>query len=362
MSLTRLLGLPENQAKHRTSLGTALGGLGWGLSSTIDATPGPGVLPSEGDLTPPERALLARLRQDVEALAAFPARNVFAPVHLRACEEHLRARLASTGHAVEEQAYPSSGVTVRNLLVEHRGASRPDEVVVVGAHYDSVELKDEVRAVHGNCPGANDNGSGVAATLALHELLSARAASGERPARTVRFVLFANEEPPFFWTEEMGSLVCARRCVARRENVVAMLTPETLGYYTGKPGTQRLPFGILRSKVGGTGDFLAFMGLASTGRAKGGAQGLMRQCVGAFREATSMRCLGAVLPAIVPMVGASDHWSFWRCGYPALMVTDTAPFRYDFYHQWRDRAEALHWPGFARAVVGLDSVVRRLAG
>src|SRR5205085_8730729 len=123
--------------------------------------------------------------------------------------------LADAGYEVRSQRYSVGKTECRNLEVEIRGTSAPDEIVVVGAHYDSVV----------GAPGANDNGSGTAAVLAL-----ARSFAGSHPARTLRFVAFTNEEPPHFQTEEMGSLVYAKGCRQRGDRVVAMLSLETIGY------------------------------------------------------------------------------------------------------------------------------------
>jgi hypothetical protein len=356
MLLTKLLGLPENQAKHRTSVLTAIAGLSPRIASSFDPHPGGSVasLPRDADLSPDERAVSEELRKYSGIIATDIGRNVFHPQELRRCEDAMWGVMSSLGEPRVAQEYPCRGVQVKNFELAFEGAVRPEEIVVIGAHYDSVELKDEIRERHRNCPGANDNGSGVVATLSLARLMRDMIAGGRRPDRTVRFVLFANEEPPFFWTPDMGSRRYADECWRRREKIVGMLTPETMGYFTDEAGSQRLPLGIGRAHVGDKGNWLGFMGLS-------GSRAFMRTCTGAFRRACTMRCVGAELPAMVPMVGASDHWSFWRRGYPALMVTDTAPFRYNYYHQWLDGADKMHWPGFARAVCGLWGVVRELA-
>ena len=123
--------------------------------------------------------------------------------------------LLADRYEVHRQEFPVGGKTCVNLSAELCGRGRADEIVVVGGHYDSVT----------GCPGANDNGTGVAATLALARLMR-----DQEPARTVRFVLFVNEEPPFFQTQFMGSVVYAKGCRQRNENVVAMLSLETIGY------------------------------------------------------------------------------------------------------------------------------------
>ncbi|HYR48711.1 MAG TPA: M28 family peptidase [Candidatus Eisenbacteria bacterium] len=64
---------------------------------------------------------------------------------------------------------------------------------------------------------------------------------------------------------------------------------------------------------------------------------------------------------VVPGIGWSDHWSFWRTGVPAVMVTDTAPFRYAHYHEETDTPEKLDFDRLARAVVGLADVIDELS-
>ena len=187
--------------------------------------------PSSGELASlsgPERELEGRLETHVRALAGdIGERNVFRPERLQAAAEHLERTLGDLGLGVRSQQFETRGVPVRNLEVELRGTSRAEEIVIVGAHYDSVV----------GCPGANDNGSGVAALLELSRLLARR-----DPPRTVRLVFFVNEEPPFFTTRDMGSLHYARRCRERQERVVAMLSLETMGCFSDEEGSQQYPF------------------------------------------------------------------------------------------------------------------------
>jgi Zn-dependent M28 family amino/carboxypeptidase len=298
-------------------------------------------------LTSEQRALETELRFTVEYLAGtIGERNVYRPQALKQAEAWLQHHLEVLGYEVRRQTYDVAGVSCVNLDVEIIGREKPGEIVVVGAHYDSVM----------GCPAANDNGTGVAAVLAL-----ARRFAGMAPARTLRFVLFVNEEPPHFWTEDMGSLVYAKACRERNENIVAMITPETIGCYSDEPGSQNYPqvFSMLPRRLIGmaypnTGNFIAFVGMYE-------ARDLVTRCVGAFRRDCQFPSEGAALPSAVPMVGASDHWSFWRHGYPALMITDTAPFRYPHYHRASDTPDKIDFPRTARVVSGLRAVVEDLA-
>jgi len=265
-------------------------------------------------------------------------RNVVHYGALKQAADYVEAGLGVVG-PVARQTYEANERPCDNLEVEIRGRSAPGEIVVVGAHYDSV--------LHS--PGANDNASGTAGLLAL-----ARSLAQSAPARTLRFVAFVNEEPPHFRTKEMGSRVYARRCRERGEKVVAMLSLETIGYFSDAPGTQQYP-GPLGLCYPSAGNFIAFVGNVSS-------RSLVRRCVKSFRASALFPSEGAALPSFLPGVGWSDHESFWENGYPALMVTDTAPFRFAEYHRRSDTPDKIDFERCARVVEGVEQVVRELAG
>jgi Zn-dependent M28 family amino/carboxypeptidase len=230
------------------------------------------------------------------------------------------------------------GAQTPNLIVETLGSTKPKEIIVIGAHYDTCM----------GTPGADDNATGVAGVLAL-----ARAFAGRPQARTLRFALFVNEEPPTFQTPDMGSWVYAKACRARGDNIVAMFSLESIGYYCDEPGSQKYPppVGLFYPSKG---DFIAFIG-------NGSNRALVRRCIRQFRSTTQFPSEGAAVPAALPGVGWSDHWSFWQEGYPALMVTCTAPFRNPNYHKPGDTPETLDYERLARVVMGVERVVVLLA-
>jgi Zn-dependent M28 family amino/carboxypeptidase len=286
-----------------------------------------------------EAEFRAQLERDVVKLAGeIGERNVERPAALAAALEHISAELSAAGYSPRRLDYEVQGLTVSNVDAEVAGSSLPEEIVIVGGHYDSVW----------NCPGANDNGTGVASMLAL-----ARAFRSRTPARTVRFAAFVNEEPPFFQTGDMGSRVYARRCREMSENVVAMLSLETMGCFSDAEGSQSYPFpfsAFYPSKA----NFIAFVGNVRS-------RGLVRRAIGCFREHARFPSEGGAVPGMVPGVGWSDHWSFWEEGYPAIMVTDTAPFRYAHYHLASDTPDKVDFDSLARIVAGLEKVVENLA-
>jgi len=187
--------------------------------------------------------------------------------------------------------------------------------------------------------------------VAVLELAARFANSPQRDS--IRWVLFANEEPPWFQGSGMGSYVYAKDCRSRNDDVRAMLSLETIGYYSTEPGSQKYPTGF-HPGYPDTGDFLGFVSDVRSAP-------LLRKVTGAFRRATSLPSQGAAAPAGIPGVGWSDHWSFWQFGYRAVMVTDTAPYRYPWYHTPQDTPEKLDYVSMAQAITGLDAVVRDLA-
>ncbi len=291
-------------------------------------------------LTSEEQAYELALRRDLEILANdIGERNLTIYPRLSRAAEFLENSLGEAGYEVRRQGFQVGGKECVNLEVEITGTEKPEEIIVVGAHYDTVP----------GSPGANDNGTGVVAVLAL-----ARAFAEAEIARTLRFVAFVNEEPPYFQTAQMGSLVYAKECREQDENIVAMFSLETIGYYSDEENSQDYPF-PLSLFYPTTGNFIGFVGnLAS--------RGLVRDGVGSFRKQVEFPCEGAAVPGGIPGVGWSDHWAFWHEGYPAVMVTDTAPFRYPYYHTAEDTIDKIRFDRLARVVRGLEKVLRDLKG
>jgi hypothetical protein len=288
---------------------------------------------------PADADLAVALRADVEVLAGeIGPRQAFAGSSLVRAADFVERRLAGAGWQVRRQRFEVPGATCANLEVERRGTAKPDEIVVIGAHYDTVR----------GTPGADDNASGVAALLAL-----AAEFAPSQPARTVRFVAFANEEPAFFQTESMGSRVYARACRARGEKIVAMVALESIGYYSDLKESQRYPF-PLSLFYPSRGNFLAIVGNRES-------RPLVKLVTKTIRETKAIPCESAALPGSWTGVGWSDHWSFWQEGYPAVMATDTATFRNPFYHRSTDTPGTLDYPRLAAAVRGLQAAVAGLA-
>jgi hypothetical protein len=307
----------------------------------LTAVPGvshQGALPVSTDA---ETATAARLLAHIRAIASKP-HNVEHYDELEKAARYIEGELTAQGYRPVPQIYQVDGRAVRNIEVVIEPA-RPDastKTIVVGAHYDSYE----------DTPGANDNGSGTAAVLELARLLAdLRNTANKR----IRLVLFVNEEPPYFQTPDMGSYRYAKLLAERREPVIGMISLETLGCYLDYPGSQKYPppLGLLYPSKG---DFVAFVAMT-------GSRELMQNLVGSFRRHTKFPSVGGVAPGFVPGIDWSDHWSFEEFRYPAVMITDTAYFRYPHYHKTTDTPDKVDVDKLSRITHGVERVIREMA-
>ena len=279
------------------------------------------------------------LERHIEMLAhTIGERNVWTYAALNRAAEYIEQELAVSGFRTSRQTYEVSRVPVSNIEAVLPGTTNAQEIVLLGAHYDTV----------GGCPGANDNGTGVAAMLEI-----AGRFAGRPHSRTIKFVAFVNEEPPFFQTPQMGSYVYGKAAQARGDRIVAMLALETMGYYSTEPRSQQYPAPIA-AMYPDVGDFIGFVSNVES-------EPLLVAARAAFQAATSFPVQALAGPTALPGVGWSDHWSFWEAGYPALMVTDTAPFRYPWYHTAHDTPDKIDYARFAAVVDGIEAVARALA-
>lgn len=275
--------------------------------------------------------LEARLKDHVVQLAdRIGERHVRRMSALDAARDYIEAEWRTQGYGVTRQSYLANGARCANLEITRPGRTEEAAILLIGAHYDTVP----------GSPGANDNGSGIAALLEISRLMRAVV-----PAMTVRFVAFANEEPPFFMSPHQGSWVYARNARARGDAIRLMVALETIGFYSSVPGSQHYP-PLFRLLYPGTASFIAFVSDLRSRRP-------MRRLAATFRAVSDFPLEHAATPRFVPGVSWSDHWCFWRHGYRAVMVTDTAFYRYPHYHTPHDTPDKLAYPAFARATHGL---------
>lgn len=284
------------------------------------------------------QALHQRLAQHVRQVASVE-HNTSTPKALENAAGYIEATLAAMGYEVRRQQYTHEGQQVRNLEVSLINTSKgkpPARIFIIGAHYDSAR----------GAPGANDNGSGTAAVLELARMLKGiRLSQGTE----LKFVFFVNEEPPYFGGEGMGSWQHAKDLRARGQPVAAALILETIGYYSQAVGSQRYPPG-LEKQYPNKGNFIAFVGTLESSE-------LIRKTLAAFKATSPFPAEGLAAPSYVEGVTWSDHASYNRHGYPALMITDTAFLRYPYYHTAQDTPDKLDYDSMARVIDGLARVI-----
>ncbi len=265
-------------------------------------------------------------------------RNIHNPGSLTKTADYILQQFESCGMAAELDQFEFQKTEFANVIFRLPGTVAADQIIVVGAHYDSVP----------GSPGANDNGTGVAALLTIAELIKDCALE-----KSIHFVAFVNEESPYFAGDGMGSLNYARRCRARNDKISAMFSLETMGYYSSEPGSQSYPPGV--SGYPDQGDFIGFVSnLASAS--------LLRQSTEIFANHSSFPFQAIAAPESVAGVSLSDHMCFWQMNYPAIMITDTAPFRYPHYHTAEDLPDKINLPMFTELVKNLAKTFAVLAG
>jgi Zn-dependent M28 family amino/carboxypeptidase len=285
-------------------------------------------------------AIASRARRVIEILASeYPSRHGQFPSVLNGAADFIEQEFQDLGYIVESQPYVSEGTKVRNLVVEKKGSKPELSCIVLGAHYDTVV----------GTPGADDNATGVAGLLELARLLKNQAGR-----HTIRFVAFPNEEPPYFYTHLMGSRQYAKALKDKRENVLVMLALEMLGYAgENYPQLYPAPFMRVLEWYPKYGNFIGLVGNLHSLRMMSVVRSAMRT-----QKTVGVESLSA--PGFIPPLFLSDHSSFWKAGFPALMVTDSAFLRNPHYHGESDTPDTLNYDFLARVVEAVFAAVKAL--
>jgi hypothetical protein len=252
--------------------------------------------------------------------------------------DYISQTLRDFGYNVRCQEYKMEGRIYRNFEAELPGSRIPEEIIVAGAHYDSVQ----------HCPGANDNATGIAAVLELAKTMARHPAD-----RTVRFVAFTNEEDPHFGTEYMGSQVYASNCYKNEDKLIGMFALETMGYFSDEKGTQKYPIPVA-GFYPDTGNFIVFVGNTRY-------KGFVHKCISHFRASAPLPSEGVAVPGFITGVSWSDHMPFWQHGFPAVMITDTALYRYPHYHTPEDTPDKVNFSKLTQVTCGVESIIEMIA-
>ena len=249
---------------------------------------------------------------------------------------YIESSLRKSGYEPVSQSFSVGDISLRNIEATVPGNKNPEKTIIVGAHYDTVA----------GTPGADDNASGVAALLHLARLFK------QTPTGlTLKFVAFSNEETVFY--SSMGSYFYAQRCFEQQENIAGMYSLEMLGCYSTREKSQAYPepLNLFYPTIG---NFIAFVG-------NNKARVFLKDSIRSFRRNCNFPSEGCAAPDWLSDANRSDHCSFWRFGYPAIMVTDTSNFRNRNYHGPQDSLLTLDLNSMSRVVRGLERMIREIA-
>lgn len=284
-------------------------------------------------LDPKDNAIINRMKQHVVKLSEqIGDRNVFNYGNLGKAADYIVEQFMSSGYRVEFQEYTVENKKVKNILAIKEGAKLTQEVIIVGAHYDSCFN-----------PGADDNASGIAGLLELAKMMA-----NKNVNRTIEFIAFVNEEPPFFKTDRMGSRVYAKKARVENRNIKAVIVLDSIGFYTDEIFSQRYPI-IVGLFFPNRGNFIGVFGNFKS-------RYLASEIARIFKSNSSFPIVSLALD-FIPGIDFSDHWSFWKEGYPAVMISDTAFLRHKNYHRITDTWEKLNYKGMVCVIEGICEVL-----
>ncbi|MDZ7263356.1 MAG: M28 family peptidase [candidate division KSB1 bacterium] len=285
------------------------------------------------------RTIRKALHHHVDVLSnEFGPRNSQQYAALTRAATYIEQEMRRCAPDIIFQNFEFDNKTYSNLTFEKLGKTRSDEIIVIGAHYDTVV----------NSPGADDNASGIAGLLEICRLLQTY-----ENRRTIRFVAFTLEEPPFFATDHMGSHIYASACRQKEENIICMIALEMLGYYSRQKNSQQTPFTTSRKKYPHRADFIAVIGNQAS-------QQIALQITHYLQQSPLIKTETYIPASYSAEIELSDHASFWKQNYPAVMITDTAFYRNPNYHEPTDTIATLNFRYFTRVVFSLSQALIQL--
>lgn len=245
----------------------------------------------------------------------------------------IREQMRLFGIPCQYQNYKVNDEAYRNVVCSLKTAHAGK--VIVGAHYDVFEQS----------PGADDNASGVAGVIETARLLAAEKA---RLKKSVDFIFYTLEEPPFSRTEDMGSYVHAKSIEKQGDNIQGIYILEMIGYFDPN-FVQQYPAG-LKWFYPSHGNFIAAVGNLQSRELTAG------YC-SAMKSLNLLQCERLISPSFVQHMDFSDHLSYWEFGLPAIMITDTGSYRNRNYHSEQDTLAGLDTGKMAQVVNGLVNTI-----
>lgn len=273
-----------------------------------------------------------QLIEDVRVLTSLqPARSCYHISSLNKAAVYIEEQFKALDCRVNIQSYKADNIEYKNVIASF--GPENGERVIVGAHYD----------VCGDQPGADDNASAVAGLLELGRLINRL-----KPQLKYRIDLaaYSLEEPPYFNTRWMGSAVHARSLKEKGVKIKVMICLEMIGYFSDEPGSQTFPFPLLKLFYPTTGNYIVVAG-------KLWSRSLVKKIKNTMGQVMDLGVRSFNSPSTLAGVDLSDHKNFWKQGYPAVMVTDTAFFRNPYYHRVTDTIDTLDFKRMSEVVKGV---------
>jgi hypothetical protein len=278
-----------------------------------------------------------RIENDLQIITKTKVSRNYQNVEtLNSVADYIFTELSKTCDTAYFQTYFVNGTEYRNVIGSI-GRDNPERIVI-GAHYDVAD----------NQEGADDNASGVVGVLELSRLMAK-----EKVKHQIDFVAYTLEEPPFFRTENMGSHVHAKMLFDEKVNVKGMICLEMIGYFNDEPNSQDYPLGILKLFYGNKGDFITIIQKFNNGK-------FGRQVKRLMKSQGLVRTKSFRGPKTLPGIDFSDHQNYWKYGYSAVMITNTAFYRNKNYHKPTDTMETLDLVRMALVVDEVYLTVRDL--
>mgnify|MGYP006269391269 CR=1 FL=1 len=240
---------------------------------------------------------------------------------------YMQRELSRIGLEVKKDFFQWEGKSYENIVAEKRGTISPDHLVILGAHYDTVQ----------GSPGADDNASAIAVLLEV-----ARHIQKISLGSTLKLIAFGLEEYGY-----VGSLHYAERARRGRDEIHGMISLEMVGF-TG--ARQDYPPYMDPKYYPPVGDFIGIVGSENS---KALLEVVRRTFKTQIPQLPSEFLLVAGNGVGMEEVRLSDHTPFWDCGFPALLVTDTAFLRNPNYHLPSDTIETLDFEFMRKVAVGI---------
>jgi len=279
------------------------------------------------------------LKKHVIALADdIGQRHVNTPHALHKAANYISREWETMGYQVEPQSFGAMGIKCLNLQVERKGSDEDAGIIVVASNYDTVK----------NCPGANDNASGMAALLEISRIFCQL-----EPKQTVRFVALSNERAPFLGTERMGSWIYAHHAQQDFADIKQVIILDSLGYYNPAPDSQLHP-PMLGMFYGKRATFLAMVSDLLNAPA-------MFRFNRFFNKASNFPTRKVLAPGILKHDKWTDHSAFGVHGFRSFVITDTSYHRYPFHNSERDHAERLDFQSLSNITAGLAKALGRFS-